>query len=108
MGHGKGRVETFTQMLKDAQVRDAWAEKAREYEFELDGDPQNLHGQGRTFGLRAELRTLRGLVEALPSLRYDEIDAVDEALRDGGCDDCRRPIDALLIYRATLAGKGLA
>jgi len=50
----------------------AWAEKARQYELELDGDPQNLHGQGRTFGLRQQLATLQadharvlGLVQAL-------------------------------------------
>jgi multidrug resistance efflux pump len=48
----------------ERELSAAWAEKARQYELELDGDPQNFHGQGRTTGLREQLTQLQALVRA--------------------------------------------
>ena len=36
IGHGNGRVETFTQMLKDAQALDAEREKVKELEAKVE------------------------------------------------------------------------
>ncbi len=59
--HGNVVLYDDAQRALDAaqELSAAWAEKARQYELELEGDPQNLHGQGRTFGLRSQLATLQ-------------------------------------------------
>ena len=59
------QVNDIQQALGTAQeLSAAWAEKARQYELELEGDPQNLHGKGRTFGLRSQLATLQAQLAA--------------------------------------------
>ena len=59
----------------ERELSAAWAEKARQYELELEGDPQNLHGQGRTFGLRSQLATLQAQLA-------DEQQRADRAVKD--------------------------
>ena len=70
----------------------AWAEKARQYELELEGDPQNLHGQGRTFGLRSQLATLQAQLRQVEGERDQWIAA-----------NTKEPINEPVTYQA-LAG----
>ena len=107
----KENMAVKAQLRQVEGERDAWAEKAREYELELDGDPQNFHGKGRSFGLRGDLTTLRQLVEALPVLdmRFDSVAVGPLGWTVGGVTFGKvteaNAYSALLQYRATLAAK---
>lgn len=89
----------------------AWAEKARQYELELEGDPQNLHGKGRTFGLRSQLATLQADNECKDSLietLQAQLQQV-EGERDAHAQDVDDLIDCcindVLVTHATPGGK---
>ena len=83
----------------ERELSAAWAEKAREYELELYGDPQNFHGRGRTIGVREHLSQLQALVRALPVVRIDLNGACHDTLLAQPEDDA---VKELLRYRATL------
>ena len=92
-------LEANKALDAERELSAAWAEKAREYELELYGDPQNFHGRGRTIGVREHLSQLQALVRALPVVRIDLNGACHDTLLAQPEDDA---VKELLRYRATL------
>lgn len=62
------------ELAETKEVEAALSSKVAEYEVELNGDPQNFYGRGRTVGLRT-------LIAALPKVEG----AVEVSAGDDGC-----------------------